>query len=387
MTSSALGLSDLGRHASRVRARLRRLRGLPLYALLAMAGAFSALAHAPYHVLPALILGFVILILALDGARATARPLLAGFARAWAFGAGFFLAGTFWVANAFLVSVQDHAWLIWAPLTLLPGGLAIFWGVAGLAYVAQKRKGAARVAAFALAFLAVEVLRSTILSGFPWNLPGHVCQAGGAVSQSASLMGAIGLSALVLYAFASPVALIGRGRFLNRAYPMALSLVVVSGLWGWGAVRLSGAEVEATDVTIRLVQLDRPQEDLRPEQRDEILEAYLDHTLRDGIEQADLVIWPEGSIPAYLLAEPTLMTRIHDSLPLGTRLVAGAPHIEWGPDRQPSAYYNSLHALQMREDTVLVEARYDKARLVPFGEANTLAAFTRPFGLETLSQY
>lgn len=380
-------LARLRQVFNRTRARLRALSGVRLYGLLFAAGALTALAHAPFHVQPALILGLVILIWSLDDARRTTRPLRAGFARAWCFAAGQFLAGTYWVASAFLVSAQDHAWLIWAPLTLLPGGLALFWGAAGAAYARIAGTGPERIAVFAALFLSVESLRSVALSGFPWNLPGHVFQAGGAISQSASVIGALGLSAVALYAFASPAALKGRGAALARAYPVMLSILLLAGLWGWGADRLSQAEVREADATVRVVQLDRPQTELRPSQAAEILDEYLALTLSEGLDEIDLVIWPEGSIPAFLQNEPRLLERLHAALPTGVRLVAGAPHVVWSPLNQPEAVHNALHALRIGEDVILVEDRYDKVKLVPFGEANTLAALTRPFGLETLSQY
>ena len=376
------------RHAlNRTRAWLRALKGVRLYGLLFAAGAVSALAHAPFFVQPALVLGLVFLVFTLDDARRTARPLRAGFARAWWFAAGQFLAGTYWVASAFLVSAEDHAWLIWAPLTLLPGGLALFWGAAGAVYARLAGPGPERIALFSALFIAIEFARSVVLSGFPWNLPGHVFQAGGAISQSASVIGALGLSAVALYAFASPAALKGRGAPITRAYPVALSVLVLAGLWISGAHRLSRAEVRETDTTVRVVQLDRPQTELRPSQSAEILEEYLAFTLSGGLDGIDLVIWPEGSIPAFLQNEPRLLERLHAALPAGTRLVAGAPHVVWSPLSEPEAVHNSLHAFVMGEEVIFVEDRYDKVKLVPFGEANTLAALTRPFGLETLSQY
>ncbi len=383
MSSGGFDVASIKQIVSRQRARLRALKGFKLQGLLALLGAFSALAHAPFYFQPALILGFVVLVLVLDDARAQSRPLRSAFVRAWAFGFGHFLGGTFWVANAFLVSAADHVWLVWAPLTLLPGGLALFWGLAGLIYAGLKPRGTARIAAFACGFLAVELLRSTILSGFPWNLAGHVFEAGGPISQIASLVGALGLTAITLYAFASPAALLGRGSLRLRVYPVMVSVLILGLAWVWGGNRLAQADVEELDTRIRVVTLDREQTQLRPDQRDEILEDYLALTVRAGLDDIDLVVWPEGSIPAWLLREQSLLERIFEVLPAGTRLVAGAPHLEPRTDRA----FNSLHAIQVREQALMVEARYDKARLVPFGEANTLAAFTRPLGLETLSQY
>lgn len=379
--------AGLSARAGHGRARWRALKGPARLAVLFLAGLAGAFAHAPFFFQPLFMAGLVVLVLALDDARRAPRPLRAGFARAWAFAAGLFLAGLWWVANAFLVDGDTYAWLVWAPVTLLPGGLALFWGAAGAVYVRFAPRGPARVGVFAGVFLAAEMVRATVLSGFPWNLPGHVFEGGGAISQLAALVGASGLSALTLYAFAAPAALFGPGARLKRAAPLAIGLALLSAGWGWGAARLAGAEVEATGTSLRIVRLDRPQSELRPENVDAVLDEYLALTLEGGLEAVDAVVWPEGAIPAWLMNEPEILAGIADRLPPGTLLVAGAPHVAFGEAGAPDRYYNALHALQITDDGLAPAARYDKARLVPFGEANTVAALTRPLGLETLSQY
>lgn len=381
-------VTRVGRAGVRARAGLRRLGRWPLAGLLALLGALSALAQAPYHFVPLMVIGLSVLVLSLDDAARHGRRVRSGFVRAWAFGFGYFLAGTFWVANAFLVSSGDHAWLIWMPLTLLPAGLGLFYALGGALYAWLKPRGAGRIAVFAAIFTGVELLRSTLFSGFPWNLAGHVFAAGSPISQTASLVGAFGLTVIALFAFASPAVLVAHRVSARTAYPVAISVAVLAIAWGWGALRLQGAELQPTDIRLRLVQLDRPQTEMRPQFKREILNEYLElTTATPGLEEIDLVIWPEGAIPAYLLNEPRLLERMHEVLPTGTRLLLGAPHVTWTQADEPQFFYNSLHALRMQEDAVLVEGRYDKARLVPFGEANTLAAVTRPLGLETLSQY
>lgn len=351
-----------------------------------MLGAFSVLAHAPFFFQPALILALVVLVWTLDDACLNRNPARAGFARAWAFAAGQFLAGTFWVANAFLVSAGDHAWLIWAPLTLLPGGLALFWGVAGAAYARFAPRGPARVLVFAALILTVEMLRANVLSGFPWNLPGHVFAAGGAVSQVASLIGASGLTALTLLAFSAPAALLGPGPMLKRAIPLLTGLVLLSGSWVFGAVRLAGADLTPSGLTVRVVQADIDQRDKRYVNRAEILEHYLALSTVPGLDTVDALIWPEGAIPGLLLEDPVQMALIRDRLPQGLQLLTGVVRAEFDIEGNPVDYYNALAVLRMGE-TITLDATYDKARLVPFGEGNPLRSLTRLFGFETLTAW
>ncbi len=374
------------RTARRWRARLKSARGLPLLAGLFALGAFSVLAHAPFFFQPALVLALVVLVWTLDDACLNRNPARAGFARAWAFAAGQFLAGTFWVANAFLVSAGDHAWLIWAPLTLLPGGLALFWGVAGAAYARFAPRGPARVLVFAALFMAVEMLRATVLSGFPWNLPGHVFPAGGAMSQVASLIGASGLSALTLLAFSAPAALAGPGPVLKRAVPVLTGLILLSASWVFGVVRLAGAELEPSGLTVRVVQADIDQRDKRYVNRAEILEHYLALSTAPGLESVDALIWPEGAIPGLLLNDPEQLETLRDRLPQGLLLLTGVVRADFDDAGYASDYYNALAVLRLGE-TITVDATYDKARLVPFGEGNPLRSFTRLVGFETLTAW
>lgn len=353
--------------------------GLALFA----AGLLSTFAHAPFFFQPALIAGLVLLVLSLDAARQGATPRRSGFWRGWCFASGYFLGGTWWVANAFLVSAEEHVWLIWAPLTLLPGGLALFWGLAASLYARFAPDGPSRIGLFAVLFTIVEMTRSVVLSGFPWNLAGHVFEAGTPISQSASLIGAAGLSALTLYAFASPAALIRGGAGWMRAVPVAVSFVLLAGLWTHGSVRLANAPDEVTDTRLRVVQLAIAQPEKRYANRLQILQSYLDLTLRPGLENVDAVIWPEGAIPTIMLEDSAVLIRLEDQLPSGTRLWAGVTRRDRFPEGE--LYYNSLAALLFEDGSGAVEAIYDKVRLVPFGEGNPLHAFTGLFGFNTLS--
>ncbi len=368
---------------SALRARLDALTGWKAALVLFLAGAFSVLAHSPFHIQPALIAALVLLVVMLDAARGTARPLRSGFLRAWVFASGMFLGGTWWVANAFLVSAGDHAWLIWAPLIVMPGGLALFWGLAGALYAKFAPPGPFRIGVFAALFIAVELLRSTILSGFPWNLPGHVFAAGGAMSQIASVIGAAGLSAVVLYAFASPAALFGAGSRLARVLPLAVSVVALAGLWGFGAARLAGAEIQPTGQTLRIVQLNVPQQAKVRENRLEILDAYLQLTAEPGLEDVDAVIWPEGAIPGFMLQDEAVLDWISDVMPADGRLISGVTRIEG--DASAWRAYNSLASLQFTGGYAAVDGLYDKVRLVPFGEGNPVRPLTELLGFETLS--
>lgn len=365
---------------------LRRVKGARAGLLCAGLGAFSVLGFAPFHLFAAYAAAISALFLLLEAALRGQRPVRAAASRGFAFGFGQFLAGTFWTANAFLVSAQDHAWLIWAPLILLPAGLALFPAAAAAAFAARPRRFIEPASGFALCFFLAELARASILSGFPWNLPAHVWAAGGPVSQTAALIGATGLGFFTLYAAAAPAALASGRTRRARWSPVtaAAALLVAANLYG--AVRLGSAEAPETGARLRIVTLDQPQAEKTYDAREDILERYLGHTSGPGLDAVDAVIWPEGAVPALFLREPALIARTAEVLRDGPLLVTGTNRVEFDEDGDP-VYFNSLAALRFTGEGPRLAGVYDKARLVPFGETNPAASITRILGFSTLARF
>lgn len=94
------------------------------------------------------------------------------------------------------------------------------------------------------------------------------------------------------------------------------------------------------------------------------LDVYLQLThelLRAHAPQ--LVFWPESALTFFLEDEPLYRSEIARVLaPSGAELIAGGPRAVEGSER---AYYNSVFFMS---PTGVIEAIYDKQRLVPFGE-------------------
>ena len=114
---------------------LRGLRGWRRAGMAFAAGAVSATGFAPVEFFPALLLGFAVLLLLLDGADESVHPVRAGFATGWAFAFGQYLIGWHWIGYAFLVDPGAHLWQMPFALVFLTGGLALWAGLAcGLAH-------------------------------------------------------------------------------------------------------------------------------------------------------------------------------------------------------------------------------------------------------------
>ena len=356
--------SGLPAFLDRLAARSAAIIGWRRYGLAMLLGTAAALALPPFHMLPLLWVAFPVLLWQIAGCTAKRQA----FALGWCFGFGFFVAGLYWIANALTVDTARFWWLMPLAAVGLPALLALFTALTVLAVHLLRLRGLALTLGFALFWLIAEYLRGHILTGFPWNLLGYAwaMPAGGAdaMLQLAALTGIYGLSLVTVLAACLPAV---RSR---RAMAAAVALLVL--VWGGGAVRLAGAPavddpaLRVEGVLLRLVQANIPQREkwagLNPRGH---LIRHLELSARP-VPGAALthVLWPETAV-AYLLNEDiqarALIGRV---APDGGAVLTGAIRVERAPG-EPPRYWNSLHAIGPGG---LVQATYDKAHLVPFGE-------------------
>jgi apolipoprotein N-acyltransferase len=380
------------------------LRALPSHVLLAwgwrralialIAGALSALAMAPFNAWPVLFATIPVAVWLIDGAGAgrfggVPAAALAG----WWFGFGYFVAGLYWIGYAFLVDADTFAWLLPIAVTGLPAVLALFtafgFALARLIWT----KDSWRILGFASALTVSEWLRGHVLTGFPWNAFGYALTEPLALAQTASLVGLWGLTLIALAVFASPAALIDDRAATRRPWlPVALSLVVLAAMGGYGALRLAATPTRFVDkVKLRLMQPNLQQDvKFNYAAKQMVMDKYLSLSDRatgphtSGVRDATILIWPESAFPFFLSREADAMARIADLLPQGTVLVTGAVRPPDQPAGMPiTRAYNSIYAID-HDGTIL--SVYDKLHLVPFGEYLPLQSMMEKLGFVQLTK-
>lgn len=356
---------------------LAKLIGWKACGFAVLLGAFSALAFAPFHLTPALIISVTGLIWMMDGARGMIRWGRAMFMRGWAFGFGFFLVGMHWTAAPFLIEPEKHAVFIWMPLIALPGGMALIWGAGAALAGAFWSASPSRVFIFSIFFALSELVRGHLFGGFPWNIFGTTWAPGHALSQAAAIGGVYWLTLLTLFVSAAPAAMVDtretRG-VLGRALPVLLAVMLIGFGWAWGAQRIAQPP-EMSEETVVLMDAGIPQTKKYNGNDETVLERY-GAFLRDAESSPDdIVIWPEGALPFELLANNYALDVI--SAYLGQRtLIVGTVRRSF--DGNDGVYHNSLAVLQTESGRAELIALYDKHRLVPFGELP--ASEIIPFG-------
>src|SRR5262245_55425521 len=313
-----------------------KLRGAGRAVAAVVLGALSVLAFAPVHAWPVLFFTFGALVWLLDGCHAEharlPERLKAAAVIGFCFGFGYFLAGLYWVAAAFLVEPWRHGWLLPFVMTAFPGGMALFFAASAALAMLLWVPGPARAFALAIGFFVAEFARGHVLTGFPWNLVGYSLLGSLPLMQLAALFGVYALSLLAVLLFAAPATIFapsqsglarGRGTFALAA----LLLVLLVAGYGWGERRLQAAGMGDTNIRVRIVQANIDQaEKWRPENSAEIFTDYLALTRSgpSGLDGIAIVVWPETAVPFFLADAPEALTAIANVLPAGTTLLVGS---------------------------------------------------------------
>jgi apolipoprotein N-acyltransferase len=364
-----------------------RRRGMAL-----VAGAASALAMPPFFAFPILFLTFPVFVWLIDGAVGRTRSgrvqrLMPAFSAGWWLGFGYFLAGLWWVGEAFLVEADRFGWLMPFAVLGLAAGLALFWGLGAAIAQLLWSEGWTRIFALAAGLGAAEWLRGNVLTGFPWNAIGTALTSGEALMQSAALFGLQALNILAVLIFAAPAVLVPatHGARRNMLLP-GLALAALAGLGLYGVLRLAHAETRFVgETTIRIVQpaLEQLQK-WDPENEEEVLATYLRLSAPAGapLTPGTVLVWPESAFPFALTENPTALRAIADLLPPGTALVTGAYRLARLPSGEQQAF-NSLYVIA--DDGTILDA-YDKVHLVPFGEYLPFPQLLERMGLRQLAR-
>ncbi len=325
--------------------RLRRRLGMAV-----ASGGLLLLAFPPVDAGLIALIALLPLFLSLRGA--TGRT---GFICGLAAGAAFFGGLLYWIA--------DFGFLAWGALTAL---MALSWALAGWfgAWLSGATLG--RVIGVPFAFLGAELLRSRWpLGGFAWGLLGTTQHDGRPLLPLARVGGVllVGLVAAVANAALGEAA--ATRRWWKRGAGVAVGALAI-GLPALLPLGVAGPIVGRIEVAALQIMVEPDTFGINRGRRAgpedlAILEGFAALTEAQSDDPPDVLIWPENALDRDPFRNAGVMSRV-------TRAVrtAGVPTIVGAIlDAPDGRFTNSL--LVFDPDGVVTQ-RYDKQRLVPFGE-------------------
>lgn len=258
------------------------------------------------------------------------------------FGFGFFITSIYWITNSIFEFDPNLSYLTPFPLLVLPLLLGVFYGLMQMINAILWNNNISRIFFFSSSWIFFEILRSTILTGFPWNLIAYSWSWSISYMQSLSLFGVFGLGLFTVFCAS------GIFSFRPKKYNFLISIfsiIILGILFFFGHNRISNyTDVYSNTDQIRLVSTNF--------NRKEKLTNESFKKMKSLGSENIITIFPESSFGSHKVN-----------------------HANWfsGIIRNDGIkYYNS----------VIYNGRvYDKRKLVPFGEFIPLQKFLKKIGL------
>jgi apolipoprotein N-acyltransferase len=253
---------------------------------------------------------------------------------------------------------------------LLVAYLAIFPGLfcAGISWL--RHRGLPWPLAAPFLWVTLELGKSRLLTGFPWENLGYSQYSWLPVIQMADLTGVFGISFVLVLSNVLLFILIfpanRQRKFLARLYPLLFLVSLISLVVGYGSWRLVKLEdYRGPSFRVALVQGNIAQDTKwDPAFQRITLEKYDRLTKEVAKHQPQLVIWPETATPFYFLADrkntETLFRQVRE---MQIPLLFGSP--AYRRKGELLRFYNRAYLL---DGYGMLIGYYDKIHLVPFGE-------------------
>ena len=218
---------------------------------------------------------------------------------------------------------------------------------------------------FPIIWIGFEYVMTLGSLNFPWLNVGYSLSNYYLLIQAADLLGIYGLSLLVMFI---NVLLF---KTLSGRTKQFLVILIIFVLWiGYGIYRDKTIKLKSSELKIGIIQLNVMQEDKwKPEKLVPTIDEYENQVrILAQVNDVDLVILPESAIPTYILHEPQYRKRLQNyALENKIYVLTGFPDyaVEMVKNHPKYKFYNSA---TMIDTAGIFHEKYNKIRLVPFGE-------------------
>tara|TARA_B100000965_G_scaffold78967_1_gene62859 strand:- start:842 stop:2392 length:1551 start_codon:yes stop_codon:yes gene_type:complete len=297
------------------------------------------------------------------------------------FGIGFFLSGTYWISYS-LTFDENLKILIPFSIILIPLFLGLFFGFASLFSGPFIKNNYSSFFLFCLIFSFTDYLRGNILSGFPWNLWSYSWSWLIEIIQVLNPIGLYAFNSLSIAFFCSPAILFFNDKY--KYFVFSIFILIFFSFYIFGSYKINkDQEMNRSIKKTAYVKVISPNFDMRYIQSEkeikETIEKIVKYSDPDPNKET-FFIWPEGIFAGIYFEDLKKFSNVFNKSFSKKHLLIFGINTE---DIFSNEFYNSLI---VTNNNLEILYKYNKKKLVPFGEFIPFNDLSEKFGLKKITQ-
>jgi apolipoprotein N-acyltransferase len=302
----------------------------------------------------------------------------------WIFGFGYFISNLYWITNS-LTFEEIFKPLIPVTLIIIPLFLGLFYGFGTLFCSFFKlKKNFSTILIFATIFSLIEFFRGFILGGFPWNIIAYSWSNYLNSLQILSLVGTYSFNLLSITIFLLPFIIFFNKNSKSKLLSLFFLLIIlVSNHFFGGLLIRENKKVNNIDMdfTIKIIS---PKIGIKRflnyEDPDKTIKELVNLSNPNSSEKT-IFVFPEGILTSIYLEDLKNYKKIFsDNYSDNHTIILGMNSVEKVDGRLK--IYNSLVVLDNNANLL---GKYNKNKLVPFGEFLPFENFLSKLGLKKIT--
>jgi len=313
--------------------------------------------------------------------------LLNMFLIGYLFGVGFFLTGTHWISNA-LTFDENFKFLIPYSIIGLPLFLGIFFGLGILIIGPFLKNNFTSILLFSSSFAFMDFLRAKSFTGFPWNLWAYTWSWTPDILQLLPIIGFFSFNLFCIIFYCSPLLLIFKEKFSYTIFILIGIIFFSNYIYGNITIKKNNQYLEQIELNSKnsiYTKIISPSFDLKFNLSTNDVNKNISDLIRFSAPDRDkktLFVWPEGIFTGYNLEEIKQYKYMFEEAFSDNHLILfGVNSVEPGIDK--NKIFNSLVIINNKFDILY---KYDKIKLVPFGEFLPFEIILNKMGLKKITE-
>jgi len=302
------------------------------------------------------------------------------FVIGWLFGFGYFISNIYWITNA-LTFEEIFKPLIPIALLLIPLFLGLFYGLATYIFsFFSLDRNYSSILIFALILSFIEFIRGAIFGGFPWNLIAYSWTRYTEFLQILTLVGTYSFNLFSITFFLVPTVIFFKKSLRSKIILIFFSIFLIGANFYYGKnLKYNYNKTESIDLdtTIKIISPGIKIDRFFQNEDSSIIINELIKLSEPGLKST-IFVFPEGIFTSIFLEDIHIYKKIFkNNFSKNHKILLGMN------SKENSKIYNSLVVLDNNLNTL---AKYNKNKLVPFGEFLPFENIFSKIGLKKITQ-